>query len=122
MGYILVIYDNKRDLEKIRLLFTVFGYNIKAFSSWEEARCLFDEDLSCDLAITKVKMREANGNDIAYYIKNSQKAKIPILAIGNAEDNIFRDLFTSVLIKPFKLKVLRENVASFLPPPISSVR
>ena len=119
VGYILVIHDNEEDLENIRLFLTLSGYNIEASSSWEQARSLFHRDPSCDLVITKMKMNETNGNDIANYIRNSQKTQIPILAIGGTGDNIDRNLFNSVLITPFKLKVFGETVASFVPPPIT---
>ena len=118
MGYILVIHDNEEDLENIRLFLTLSGYNIEASSSWEQARSLFHRDPSCDLVITKMKMNETNGNDIANYIRNSQKTQIPILAIGGTGNNIDRNLFNSVLMTPVKLKFLGETVASFLPPTI----
>ena len=118
VGYILVIHDNEEDLENIRLFLTLSGYNIEASSSWEQARRLFDRDPSCDLVIAKMKMKETNGNDIANYIRNSQKTQIPILAIGGTGNNIDRNLFNSVLMTPVKLKFLGETVASFLPPTI----
>ena len=122
MGYILVIHDNEEDLKNIRLFLTLSGYKIEASSSWEQARILFDGDPSCDLVITKVKMNETNGNDIANYIRNSQKTQIPVLAIGGTGDIIDRNLFNSVLLTPFKLKVLGETVATFLPPSMHSLR
>ena len=90
--------------------------NGKVARDGEEACGFFDNDLNCDLVVTKVKMREINGNDIALYIRSPQKPQTPILAIGGIGNTI-----NSVLRAPLKLKVLGERVASFLPPPITPV-
>jgi len=116
MGYILVIYDDADDLENVRLFLSFCGYKVEAYSNWEEARSLFNRELDCEFLITKGKMREINGNDIALYIRNSQKSETPIVAIGSTGDDIDPGLFNSVLMTPLKLKVLEQRVASFVAP------
>jgi CheY-like chemotaxis protein len=116
MGYILLVDDNATDRENIDLLLGVSNYRIEAFSSWEAARSLFDTDHDCDLVITRVKMSEIHGNDIAQYVRNSLRPQTPILGMSSPGDNIDRNLFNSVLEIPFKLGVLKDSVASFAAP------
>lgn len=115
MGYILVVHDNEEDLENIRMYLSFLGYMVEAACHGQEGCNLFDGSLECDLVITKVKMREINGNNIAQYIRNSQRPHTPIVAIASTGDNIDRNSFKSVLMTPLKLKVLGETVASFVP-------
>jgi hypothetical protein len=61
-------------------------------------------------------MREINGNDIAFYIRNSQESQTPIVVIGSTGDDIDPGLFNSVLMTPLKLKVLEQKVVSFVAP------
>lgn len=118
MGYILVINDDGEELEKIRLLLSVWGYRAKFFRNWAEARSSFDSDFDWDLVVTRVTMGEVNGNDIAQYIRKSRQPQTPILAIGRTGDNIDRNLFNAVLMTPCKLNVLGEKVAFLVPPPL----
>jgi len=83
MGYILVAYDDMDDLNNIRVFLNVSGYNVRCFSSWEEARSLFDGDHNCDLVITKFRIRDVTGADIVRYIRNSQSPHVPIMAINS---------------------------------------
>jgi CheY-like chemotaxis protein len=115
MGYILVIHDDTEDLGTLRLFLSVFDYDVKVSSNWEEASALFDGDLNCDLIITKAKMNEIYGYDFARHVRNSPRPDIPILAIGSAENDIDPTHFNSVLETPFKLKILGDAVASFMP-------
>jgi CheY-like chemotaxis protein len=116
MGYVLVVYDNLEDLNNVRLFLHVSGYDAKAFSSWEEARKAFDGDSSCDLVITKARISGVTASDIAEYIKNSRIPQTPIIAINSAGDDIDPGLFNSILTPPFALKVLGEEVSSFVAP------
>ena len=68
---------------------------------------LVDSGCECDLVITDSTMLRLNGNAVARHIRSSDRQDTPIIAItGFGEDAIERQLFNSVLVKPFKLDVL----------------
>ena len=116
MAYILVLKDNEENLDTIRKYLSFCGYRVEVASNIEEGRNLFDGGLDCGLVITKMKMRDFNGNGIAQYVRNSPKPQTPIVAIGSTGDIIDRNLFNSVLMTPCKLKDLRETGYSFMSP------
>jgi DNA-binding response OmpR family regulator len=100
----------------VRRYLSFLGYRVETACGAEEGCNLFDNDLNCGLVITKMKVGDINGNDIAQYIRNSQQPHTPIIAIGRAEDDIDRCLFNSVLMTPCKLKLFGESVSSFMFP------
>jgi DNA-binding response OmpR family regulator len=114
--YILVLDDDEEDLDMVRRYLSFLGYRVETACDAEEGCNLFDSDLDCGLVVTKMKVRDINGNDIAQYIRNSQRPQTPIIAIGRTGDNIDRSLFNSVLMTPCKLKLLGETVSSFMSP------
>jgi CheY-like chemotaxis protein len=116
MAYILVLDDNKEDLDTIRKYLSFCGYRVEVACNGEEGCNLFNGDPDCGLVVTKMKMSDFSGNDIAQHVRNSPKPQTPIVAIGSTGDIIDRNLFNSVLMTPYKLKDLRETVYSFMPP------
>jgi CheY-like chemotaxis protein len=116
MKHIFVLHDDEEDLDMIRKYLSFLGYKVEAACNGQEARNLFYREPDCGLLITKIKMPDLEDNDIAQYIRNSQKAQTPIVAIANAGDNIDPNLFNSVVMTPCKLKVLGETVSSLIPP------
>ena len=113
MEYILVVDDNEENLKAMRMFLTFLGYKVKEASNGEEAVRLLDTDAKVDFVITDIAMPRMNGNDVARYIRNSKRPKTPIVAITGLSDGIDRGLFNSILVKPYKLQTLAEEIASF---------
>jgi CheY-like chemotaxis protein len=53
-----------------------------------------------------------SGNEVAEYIRRSDKSDTPIVAITGYSDEANGALFNSMLIKPFDLELLVEVVES----------
>ena len=51
-----------------------------------------------------------SGNDFAKYIRNSEWAHMPIIAITGYHDDVDQELFDSILQKPFELKILSKII------------
>jgi len=113
MEYILVIDDNEENLRAMRMFLTFLGYKVKEASNGEEAVRFLDTDVKVDFVITDIAMPGLNGNDVARYIRNSQRSGLPIVAITGAIADIDRGLFNSILVKPYRLRTLAEKIASF---------
>ena len=113
MEYILIIDDNEENLRAMRMFLTLLGYKVKEASNGEEAVRLLDTGLKIDFVITDIAMPRMNGNDVARYIRNSKRPRTPIVAITGFSDGIDRGLFNSILVKPYKLRTLAEEIASF---------
>ena len=114
MEYILVIDDNEENLSATRMFLTVLGYKVKVASNGEEAVRLLDTGLKIDFVITDIAMPRMNGNDVARYVRSSQRPRTPIVAITGSPDDIDRGLFNSILVKPYKLRTLAEKISSFM--------
>ena len=113
MEKILVIDDDNQILNLINRILTRSGYAVKTAHNGLEGIQLFNEDHCFSLVITDIRMPGADGNQVARTIKKHQKMNdIPIIAISAYPDEAERELFHSVLQKPFKIKDLIEMVDS----------
>jgi len=113
MEYILVVDDNEENLRVMRMFLTALGYKVKVALNGVEAVRLLDTGLKVDFVITDIAMPGLNGNDVARYVRNSQRPRTAIVAITGSPDDIDRGLFNSILVKPYKLRTLAEKIASF---------
>jgi len=102
MVHILVIDDQDGVLSCLPEL----GYRVKDAQDGREGVELFYNGYNFDLVITETDMPRMNGNTVAKYIRRSTKPKTPILAIARPGDNINKELFDFVLMKPFPLRTL----------------
>jgi CheY-like chemotaxis protein len=96
----------------MRIYLTVLGYEIKAALNGEEAIRLLDTGVKIDFVVTDIAMPGTNGNDVAKYIRKSQIPDLPIVAITGATGDIDEGLFNSILVKPYRLRKLAEEIAS----------
>ena len=76
----------------------------------------FEGNEKLGLVITDIRMPIMNGNDVARKIRNSPKPETPIVAITGSQfvQEIERELFNSILIKPFRLETLVDVIKSFM--------
>ena len=107
MGRILLIDDDSQILTSLSQALTHVGHEVEVACDGDEGIELIDSGYNCDLVITDITMPRVNGNAVARHIRSSDRQDTPIVAItGFGEDAIERELFNSVLVKPFKLDVL----------------
>ena len=115
MNNILVIDDEDNILRSMRRVLTYFGYGVKLAHDGEEGIELFKNGHNFDLVITDICMPGMNGNDVARFIRSTDKSNTPIIAItGHGADDINRDMFNFLLMKPFKLETLIDVVRSYM--------
>ena len=107
MGRILLIDDDSQILTTLRQALKRGGHEVEVACDGDEGIELIDSGYNCDLVITDITMPRVNGNAVARHIRSSDRQDTPIIAItGLGEDAIERELFNSVLGKPFKLDAL----------------
>jgi CheY-like chemotaxis protein len=112
MNHILVIDDEKDILELLSDTLRYFGYEVKAAHDGERGVELLSKGHSFDLVITDIDMPGMNGNEVAKYIRRSDKPDTPIVAITGASKDIERELFNHLLRKPFDLQAFVDVVKS----------
>ncbi len=113
MGYILVIDDDENICYILRTFLTEMGYEVKVAHDGEEGIKYFDKDRDFDLVITDIRMPRMGGCEVARYIRGSDRPSTPIVAItGFSENDISKEFFNSLLMKPFNLEALRDVVTS----------
>ena len=113
MARVLVIDDNEAVLDVVHKFLTHHGYLVEIAHNGKEGIKLFDKGYNFDLVITDICMSGIDGNAVAKYIRHSERADTPIIAITGFADNINKDLFNILIQKPFSLKALTDAAGSF---------
>ena len=113
MDHILVIDDEDMVLNFLRSALAYLGYSVTVAHDGEEAIELINNGYNFDLVITDIMMPRMNGNAVAKHIRSSDKSETSIVAITGYGDDIDRELFNFVLLKPFNLEALADVVRSF---------
>jgi len=66
-----------------------------------------------DLVISDIQMPNMDGNEVARYIRNSDKSATPLIAITGFPGDLQKEMFDYSLIKPFSLKDFDLMIRSF---------
>jgi CheY-like chemotaxis protein len=106
MHNILVIDDEPTFLDFLGRTLTIMGYRVTTTDSGEGAIKILRGSHDFDLVITDIAMPKTDGNAVAEYIRSSDRANTPIVAITGYTEKGNNELFDSILIKPFKIKEL----------------
>ena len=106
MHHILVIDDEPTFLDFLGRTLTIMGYRVKTANSGEGAIEILRGGHDFDLVITDIVMPNMDGNAVAEYIRSSNRADTPIVAITGHTEKNNKELFNSILVKPFKIKEL----------------
>jgi CheY-like chemotaxis protein len=114
LGLILVIDDDEGILEVVHEFLSQHGYHVKIAHNGEEGIALFDRGQRFDLVITDIRMPGIDGNAVAKYIKHSDRADTPIMAISGFTDNINKGLFNMYIQKPFDLNAIIDAARSLV--------
>ena len=109
MQRILIIDDEKSILDVLHQAFTHFGYSVEIAADGSEGIQKFDNG-TFDLVITDVQMPGLNGNEVAHYIRRSQKPATPVIGISGTQWLFDKNNFDLTLPKPFSLTELHKAV------------
>ncbi|MEW6672850.1 MAG: response regulator [Thermodesulfobacteriota bacterium] len=116
MDHILVVDDEKSVRDVIKDALEYYGYQVTLAHNGKEGLEHFNNGDGIKLIITDIKMPIMDGIKFARSIRNSANPNIPIIAItafpGNKD--IDRDLFNSVIGKPFNLPSLAKIIGQHL--------
>ena len=113
MGCILVIDDEEAILKPIHSVLKRLGYEVEVARDGKEAIAVFENHSNVEMVITDIRMPEMDGNSVARYIRNSESEGVPIVGITGYDDGIDKDLFDSLLLKPFKIQDLVKLIKTF---------
>lgn len=113
MENVLVIEDDESIRSFMRRVLTRMGYVVKVAQDGEEGIELYNKNKNFDLVITGIRIPGKNGNEVAAHIRNSERPRIPLVAMtGSGKNAIQKDLFDLSLMKPFKLQFLLDGIRS----------
>jgi two-component system cell cycle sensor histidine kinase/response regulator CckA len=114
MRRILAIDDEEQSLDIINKVMTHFGYDVMLANDGAEGVEILSNGNRFDLVLTDIGMPIMSGHSVAEHIRNSERPETPIVAItGQDKQDINRELFNFVLIKPFRMEDL-VDVVNFL--------
>jgi CheY-like chemotaxis protein len=107
MACILLIDDDSQILTALSQALRHTGFEVQIACDGDEGIELIDSGYQYDLVITDITMPRMSGNEVAKHIRGSKTPDIPIVAITGFDDSaIDRELFNSLLMKPFSLDAL----------------
>jgi len=112
VNHILVIDNEENILKAISNALLYLGYDVSVAHDGEKGVELFSKGHNFNLVITDINMPRMNGNEVARYIRRSERLDTPIVAITGLSDDIEEELFNHSLRKPFNLKALVDVVKS----------
>ena len=115
MDNILVVDDEKFIRDAIKDGMEHYGYKVTVASNGEEGLKDFDSH-RFKLVITDIKMPIMDGIEFARSIRNSDRPDTPIIAITGClgDKDSERDLFNSIINKPFNLSSLAKIISQHL--------
>ena len=113
MHCILLIEDDQNIRYILSMLLKEIGYDVQVAEDGEKGIKLFDEIGDFDLVLIDIRMPNMDGNEVARYIRNSDKSGAPLIAITGDSDEVQPETFDYSLIKPFTLKDFALMVRSF---------
>ena len=80
------------------------GYDVEVAEDGEKGIKVFDEMGDFDLVISDIQMPNMDGNEVARYIRNSDKSATLLIAITGFPGDLHEEMFDYSLIKPFSMK------------------
>lgn len=111
MATILVIDDNKSVRTLLKIILNRNGNLIITAADGREGIKRFDDNFF-DLIITDFSMPAIDGNEVACYIRNSDRSCTPIIGISSSPWLFEENNFDLILQKPFTLNEIEDSVAN----------
>jgi len=113
MNHILVIDDDEHISKILSLLLSELDYQVEAAHNGKAGINLFNTTPKFDLVITDIRMPDMDGYAVAKHIRGSAKSDTPIVGITGYADEVDRQWFDVMLIKPISLEAVMRVVESF---------
>ncbi|MCG2775610.1 MAG: response regulator [Desulfobacterales bacterium] len=113
MNHILVIDDDEHISKILSLLLSDLDYQVEAAHNGKAGIKLFNTTFKFDLVITDIRMPDMDGYAVAKHIRGSAKSDTPIVGITGYADEVDRQWFDVMLIKPISLEAVMRVVESF---------
>ena len=110
MGKILVIDDEEQIVLVLAMALSKYGFNVEIAANGVEGIKKFNEECF-DLVITDICMPGIGGNDVAKYVRNSEKYFTPVIGISGTPWLLEDGCFDAVFTKPFSIAGLVEAVS-----------
>ncbi len=114
MYRILVIDDEPNIRSILSGLLDDLGYDVEVAEDGEKGIKLFDEMGDFDLVISDIRMPNMDGNEVAKYIRGSNKSATPLIAITGFQEELQQEMFDASLSKPFNLRDFSHMIKSFI--------
>ena len=116
MDHILVVEDEKSVRDILKAAMEYYGYKVTTACDGQEGLEYFNNGDGFKLVITDIMMPVMDGIELARSIRNSARPNIPIIAITGfvVDKKTERDLFNSVIGKPFDLASLEKVISQLL--------
>jgi CheY-like chemotaxis protein len=115
MRHILVIDDNEEIRRVLHRFLEAMGYDVAVADGGDKGIEIFNHRCRFDLVLTDIGLPGIDGNEVAKQIRKSEPPTTPVIAMtSHLEMGFERDLFDSVLIKPFRLEALLDMIGPYL--------
>jgi CheY-like chemotaxis protein len=115
MKRVLAIDDDETILRLLHRFLKAEGHDVVVADNGDDGIELFSNGYHFDIVITDIDMPGIDGNEVAKHIRASELPRTPIIAITGSQDlNIRKGLFDFVLVKPFKLRTLKDTIGLLL--------
>ena len=116
MDHIVVVEDEKSIRYVIKDALEYYGYKVTVACNGQEGLEYFNNGDGFKLVITDIRMPIMDGNELARSIRNSATPNIPIIAITGfcLDKDLDRDLFNSIIGKPFNLESMAKIISQHL--------
>ena len=113
MHRVLVIEDEPHVRSIISELLDELGYDVEVAENGDKGIKLFNEMGDFDLVISDICMPKMDGNEVAKYIRNSDKSDTPLIAMTGFSEKLQPEMFDALLRKPFHLSDFNQIIKSF---------
>jgi len=112
MKRVLLIEDDTAIAEPISLFLGRAGHRVKLAYDGQQGINFLMEKEGFDVVVTDIRLPKISGNVVARYIRDSfpRKSEIQVVAIAGYVDEVEKDLYDWVLVKPFNLRDLAQLV------------
>ena len=106
---VLVVDDEEAILQLLMEALKKYGFNVETAPDGIGGIQKFDKGIF-DLVITDLCMPGIDGNDLAKYIRNSDRKSTPIIGISGTPWLTENNDFNTVLAKPFSIRSLVDTI------------
>ena len=113
MHRVLVIEDEPHVRSIISELLDELGYDVEVAENGDKGIKLFNEMGDFDLVISDIRMPKMDGNEVARYIRNSDKSGTLLVAMTGFSEELQPEMFDALLLKPFSLSDFNHTIRTF---------